>query len=80
MMSFDQFKKMKHKIKNDKTLSITVGPDLNLTERVIVQEIFDQMDVDSSKLGSFNDKNKKLIPGLEELILTSIKQLEDEKN
>jgi hypothetical protein len=36
-MSFDQFKKMKYKIKNDKTLSITMGPDLNLTDRVIVQ-------------------------------------------
>jgi hypothetical protein len=31
MMSFDQFKKMKHKIKNDKNLSFTTNPDLNLT-------------------------------------------------
>lgn len=31
MMSFDQFKKMKNKIKNDKTLSMTLGPDLDIT-------------------------------------------------
>lgn len=72
MMSFDQFKKMKNKVKNNKQLSQRLGPDLNITERVIVEEIFSQMEMEP---GSLDTKNKKYIPGLEEMILTSLKEM-----
>jgi hypothetical protein len=44
-----------------------------------VQEIFDQMEIESPKpkAGVLNDKGKKPIPGLEELILSSLRELEE---
>lgn len=36
-MSFEQFKAIRKKIKEDKTLSRSLGPNLEITERVIVE-------------------------------------------
>ena len=37
MMSFDQFKKMKIRIKNDRSLTLSLNNDLDLTDKMIVQ-------------------------------------------
>lgn len=76
MMSFEQFKKMKNRIRNDQSLSM-IDPD-EMTERVIVEEIFNKMEPESRPT-----LRKIDIPGLDQVIMSSLeeqkrKELEEE--
>lgn len=42
-MSFEKFKKLKTQLKNNKSLSLALGQDLEVCERTIVEEIYNQM-------------------------------------
>lgn len=75
MMSFEQFMKLKVKIKNDKTLSLYVKPDMEICERTVVEEIYSQMGYNLPQV-----KNNSLKDfGLGELVLTSLREIENQQ-
>ena len=68
-MSFEQFKEIKKAIKDLSHMEIG---DLDISERLIVEKFFDQVEPSKNKL-----KSKKQIPELEQIIATSLKELEE---